>query len=95
MNRPKANPSSSRLQNLNEVGAGLQRLPGASNFEKPSIKTTPISRIVDNMPRSEAYERNGSGRKTVGIKLEEHLTSERARAGTSTTNTYMTRPSSL
>lgn len=84
MNRPKANPSSSRLQKLNEVVAGLHRLPGASNFEKPSIKTTPINRTVDTMPRSEAYERNDNGRKTVGIRLEEHQTSvpERATAGT-------------
>jgi hypothetical protein len=81
MNRPKANPSSSRLQKLTEVVAGLHRLPGASNFVRPSIKTTPINRIVDTMPRSEAYERNGNGRKTVGIRLEEHSTSKRARAG--------------
>lgn len=95
MNRPKANPSPSRLQKLNEVVAGLHRLPGASNFEKPSIITTPINRIVDTMPRSEAYERNGNGRKTVGIRLEEHVASERKRVRTKTAGTYMTRPSSL
>ena len=76
MNRPKASPSSSRLQKLNEVVAGLHRLPGASNFEKPSTRTTPINRTVETMPRSEAYERNDNGRKTVGIRLEEHVTSE-------------------
>ena len=70
MNRPKANPSSPRLQKPNEVLAGLHRLPGASNFERPSTKTTPIKRTVDTMPRSEAYERKDSGRKTVGIRLE-------------------------
>jgi hypothetical protein len=43
------------------------------------------------MPRSEAYERSGNGRKTVGIRLKKHLTSERAR----TASTYTTRPSSL
>jgi hypothetical protein len=95
MNRPKANPSSCKLQNLNEVVAGLHRLPGASNFEKPSTRTTPINMTVDTMPRSEAYERNGNGRKTVGIRLEEHVASERKRVRTKTVSTYMTRPSSL
>ncbi len=70
MNRPKANPSSPKLQKLNEVRAGLHRLPGASYFEKPSTKMTPIKRIVDTMPRSEAYERKDNGRKTVGIRLQ-------------------------
>jgi hypothetical protein len=70
MNSPKANPSSSRLQKRSEVLAGLHRLPGASNFERPSTKTTPIKRTVDAMPRSEAYESTDNGRKTVGIKLE-------------------------
>jgi hypothetical protein len=74
MNRPKANPSSPKLQKSSEVFAGLHKLPGASNFEKPSTKMTPIKRTVDTMPRSEAYERKDSGRKTVGIKLEENLT---------------------
>lgn len=94
MNRPKANPSSPRVQKLNEVSAGLHRLPGASNFEKPSTKTTPIKRTVDAMPRSEAYERKDNGRKTVGVKLTKNLTRERARHGR-TAGTYMTRPSSL
>lgn len=70
MNRPNANPSSSRLQKRNEVLAGLHRLPGASNFVRPSTKTTPIKKTVDVMPRSEPYERRDSGRKTVGIRLE-------------------------
>ena len=94
MNRPKANPSSPRVQKLNEVSAGLHRLPGASNFEKPSTKTTPIKRTVDAMPRSEAYERKDNGRKTVGVKLTKNLTRERARHGR-TAGTHMTRPSSL
>ena len=70
MNRPNANPSSSILQKRNEVLAGLHRLPGASNFERPSTKTTPIKKTVDIMPSSEPYERRDSGRKTVGIRLE-------------------------
>jgi hypothetical protein len=69
INRPKAKPSSFKLQKLNEVFAGLHRLPGASNFEKPSTKTTLIKETVDTMPRSDAYERRGNGRKTVGIRL--------------------------
>ena len=73
MNKPKANPSSSRLPKPNEVFAGLHRLPGASNFEKPSTKMTPIKRTVDTMPRSDAYERKDNERKTVGIRLEGNL----------------------
>jgi hypothetical protein len=69
MNRPNAKPSSSRLQKPNEVFAGLHRDPGASNFDRPSTKTTPIKKMVDAMPRSEAYERRGSGTKTVGMRL--------------------------
>jgi hypothetical protein len=69
MNKPKAKPSSSTLQKLNDVFAGLHRLPGASNFEKPSMKTTQIRKTVDTMPRSDPYERTGNGRKTVGIRL--------------------------
>jgi hypothetical protein len=94
MNRPKANPSSSRLQKLKEVSAGLHRLPGASNFERPSTKTTPIKRTVDAIPRSEAYERKDNGRKTVGVKLMGNLKRQRVKHGR-TTDTYMTRPSSL
>jgi hypothetical protein len=76
INRPKAKPSSFKLQKLNEVFAGLHRLPGASNFDKPSTKTTLIKKTVDTMPRSDAYERRGNGRKTVGIRLDwsKHVT---------------------
>jgi hypothetical protein len=70
MNRPKAKPSSPTLQKPSEVSAGLHRLPGASNFDKPSKKTAPINKTVDTMPRSEAYERRDSGMKRVGIRLE-------------------------
>jgi hypothetical protein len=70
MNRPKARPSSSALSKQSEVLAGLHRLPGASNFDKPSIKTTPIKKTVDAIPRSEAYDRRDSGMKTVGVMLE-------------------------
>jgi len=59
------------LQGLNEVFAGLHRLPGASNFDKPSIKIATTKSVVDAIPRSEAYERSDSGTKTVGIRLEE------------------------
>jgi hypothetical protein len=58
------------LQKPNEVFAGLHKLPGASNFDKPSTKTAPIKKTVDAIPRSEANERRDSGMKTVGIRLE-------------------------
>jgi hypothetical protein len=58
------------LQGVNEVFAGLHKLPGASIFEKPSIKIATTKSVVDANPRSEAYERSDSGTKTVGIILE-------------------------
>jgi hypothetical protein len=55
----------------NEVLAGLHKLPGASNFDKPSIKIATTKSAVDANPRSEAYERSESGTKPVGIRLED------------------------
>jgi len=59
------------LQGPNEVFAGLHKLPGASNFDNPSIKIATTKSAVDANPRSEAYERSDSETKTVGIRLEE------------------------
>jgi hypothetical protein len=59
------------LEGTIEVFAGLHRLPGASNFDDPSIKIATTKSVVDANPRSEAYERRDSETKTVGIRLEE------------------------
>lgn len=51
------------------IGAGLHKLPGASFFEKPSMKITATIIIVEIIPRIEVYDRRESGRKTIGINL--------------------------
>ena len=70
INSPNAKPSSCGSETPSEVSAGLHRLPGASNFEKPSTKITATNKIVETMPTREEYERNDSGRKTAGMSLE-------------------------
>ena len=69
MNKPKATPSSPQLPIPSWVSAGLQRLPGLSRFEKPSMNTTAMIVRVDTMPSMEVYERSESGKNTVGINL--------------------------
>ena len=64
------------LETLSEVSAGLHRLPGASNFENPSIKITTTKKTVETMPTRDVYERKDSGRKTVGARLEKHTLKE-------------------
>ena len=47
MNRPIAKPNSCRPEALSEVSAGLNRPPGASNFENPSTKMTEIKKTFE------------------------------------------------
>jgi hypothetical protein len=91
MNNPKAIPSSLKFLTSSEVSAGLQRLPGASRFVKPSIKTTAIINTVETMPNTDAYDRRDKGRNTVGTNLEWRLALEED-AGKSS---HMRRPHSL
>lgn len=53
INSPNAIPKLLQLLTLNEVSAGLQRLPGAVYFESPSTRITNMIKIVDMMPRIE------------------------------------------
>lgn len=69
MNNPNAMPNSPTPMIPRFVGAGLQRLPGASFLEKPSMKMTTTRNIVDMMPRMEVYDRRERGKKTVGTRL--------------------------
>jgi len=48
MNKPKAIPSLLKSLTPTSVGAGSRRLPGASVFEKPSMKMT-MTRTIDEM----------------------------------------------
>jgi hypothetical protein len=70
MNKPNAMPKWPQFSTPSDVSAGLHKLPGASCFVKPSIKTTTIINNVEMMPSIDAYERRDNGRKTVGINLE-------------------------
>jgi hypothetical protein len=68
MNNPNAIPSSFTFVTANSVGAGLNKLPGASFLEKPSIKMTNTIDMVEMIPNIEVYESSERGRKTVGIR---------------------------
>ena len=50
MNNPKATPNLAGLLTPNDVSAGLQRLPGDSRFENPSMRITAMMRSVEMMP---------------------------------------------
>lgn len=69
MNKPNATPTSSRVPGEIDVGAGLQRLPGESDFENPSMNITAMMSNVELIPSSEVNESIDKGMKTVGAKL--------------------------
>jgi hypothetical protein len=73
MNNPNAIPSSFTFVTANSVGAGLNKLPGASFLEKPSIKMTNTIDMVEMIPNIEVYESSERGRKTVGIRLGDDI----------------------
>lgn len=52
-----------------DVDAGLQRLPGESNFVNPSMNITAMMSKVELIPSSEVNESIDKGMKTVGAKL--------------------------
>ena len=66
MNKPKAVPILTGCITSHSVCAGSQRLPGAEVLVMPSNITTTMIRSVLNIPRIDAYESHGRGRKTVG-----------------------------
>lgn len=72
MNNPKAIPRFCQLSMPKDVGAGLQRLPGASFFHVPSIRITTTIVKVDRIPKTDVYERRDSGKNTVGINLHDN-----------------------
>jgi hypothetical protein len=69
INNPKAIPRCVALSIPKEVSAGLQRLPGPSRLENPSMNTTRMIKNVDKIPRIDVYERRDNGINTVGINL--------------------------
>jgi hypothetical protein len=69
INKPNATPNSPQLFTAKEVWAGVQRLPGGSVFESPSITITTIMSTVDIIPRRDAYDKSDKGKKTVGTNL--------------------------
>jgi hypothetical protein len=69
MKRPNATPSLVTLWKPRSVGQGCQRLPGASDFEKPSKKMTNNRRNVDKIPNIDVYESSERGRNTLGKSL--------------------------
>ena len=69
MNNPNDMPSSPRSWTFQFVSAGLQRLPGLSNFENPSIKTTITMSKVEMTPSIEVYDNKDNGIRVVGIML--------------------------
>ena len=69
MNNPYAIPKLAQLEIVNEVSAGVRRLPGESGFDKPSYSITTTIMIVDMIPRIEVYDKRDSGKNTIGIKL--------------------------
>ena len=92
INRPKATPSSPMLAILKLVGAGSHKLPGASDFDRPSIKITAMTKKVDRRPIIEVYANVDSGTKTDGIKLGlRHY----ERSGIRKRVTHIARPTSL
>ena len=72
MKSPNAIPNSPIPMTPKFVGAGLQRLPGASALERPSMKITAMRNTVDIIPSIEVYERTERGQKTVGMRLYEN-----------------------
>lgn len=70
MKSPKARPNSFEFPVPRLVSAGLQKLPGASRFVNPSMRTTNIIKTVDIIPRIEVYDSKDSGRNTIGINLK-------------------------
>jgi hypothetical protein len=52
------------------VSAGLQKLPGASGLDNPSMITTRITSKEDKMPRTDVYDSRDKGRNTVGTNLK-------------------------
>lgn len=73
MNKPNATPTSPSVPGEKDVGAGLQKLPGPSDFEKPSMNITAMISSVELIPSSDVKERIDRGMKTVGAKLCEEL----------------------
>lgn len=69
MKSPNDTPSSPKLRTEKLVSAGLQRLPGDSNVEKPSMKMTATMRKVDKTPRADAYDNQDKGMSMVGMML--------------------------
>ena len=69
MNKPNAIPTCPRVPGESDVCAGLQRLPGESGFEKPSMNITAMMSNVELIPSSDVKERIDKGMKTVGAKL--------------------------
>lgn len=69
MNNPKATPTFLGSETYRTVSAGCQRLPGVSSLENPSIIMQHTIRIVEIIPKTEAYAKTERGKNIVGIKL--------------------------
>ena len=69
INNPNDTPSSPRFLYEKLVSAGLQRLPGLSNVEKPSIKMTATMSRVERIPMIDAYDNQDRGMNMVGTML--------------------------
>ena len=70
INNPNAIASLSGFGTPMLVFAGSHKLPGASCFERPSMRTTTTSIVDDMIPRMDVKDRSDKGRKIVGIKLK-------------------------
>jgi hypothetical protein len=70
INNPNAIASLSGFGTPKLVFAGSHKLPGASCFERPSMRTTATSIVDDMIPRMDVKDRSDKGRKIVGIKLK-------------------------
>lgn len=69
MNKPNATPTSPRVPGEMDVCAGLQKLPGESALENPSVNITAMTINVELIPSSDVNESIDKGMKTVGAKL--------------------------
>lgn len=69
MNKPNAIPTCPKVPEEKDVCAGLQRLPGESDFENPSTNITAMMSNVELIPSSDVKESIDKGMKTVGAKL--------------------------
>jgi len=70
MNKPNATPISPKVPGEIDVCAGLQRLPGESDFENPSMNITAVMSNADPIPSKDVNESTDNGMKTVGTKMK-------------------------